>query len=133
MYNQTQLPRYPDKADKELIRLKYETKKYKTKKDQKIEQVSEFSTFNEAIEKNISLFEKRKQKNPKKAEEIQEEEIDYLLDSMPYIMEMYDVKKETPNTNASENKVFQVTHIKENNTIFKKYLYNVEKVNNQEK
>jgi hypothetical protein len=136
MYNNTPLPRYPDKGEKEIIRLKYKTKQYKTKKDQKIEQVSEFSTFNEAIEKNISLFEKRKQKNPKKAEEIQQEEIDYLLDSMPYIMEMYDTKKETPeaveDTNASGNKMFQVTHVKENNTIFKKYLYNVEKVTNQE-
>lgn len=135
MYNNTPLPRYPNKADKDLIHLKYSVKKYKTKtpKDQGAKQVSEFSTFNEAVEKNISLFEKRKQKNPKNTEEIQQEEIEYLLDSMPYIMEMFDTKKETQEeTKVAENKMFQVTSVKENNTIFKKYLYNVEKVENQE-
>lgn len=134
MYNNTPLPRYPDKADKELIRLKYETKKYKTKKEKRVEQVSEFSTFNEAVEKNIELFEKRKQKNPKKSEEIEQEKIDYLLNSIPYIKEMmYDTKKEIQEeTKVAENKMFQVTSVKENNTIFKRYLYNVEKVKNQE-
>ena len=133
MYNSTPLPRYPNKADKDLIHLKYSVKKYKTKKERNAEQVSEFSTFNEAVEKNLSLFEKRKQKNPKKTEEIQQEEIEYLLDSMPYIMEMYDKKEEKQEeTKVAENKMFQVTSVKENNTIFKKYLYNVEKVKNQE-
>lgn len=137
MYNNNPpIPRYPTNSDKELVRLKYETKKYKTKKEHKAEQTSEFSTFNEAIQKNISMFEKKKLKNPKKAGEIQQEEIDYLLDSIPYIKEMYGTKQETPeateDTNKTGNKMFQVTSVKENNTIFQKYLYNVEKVMNQE-
>jgi hypothetical protein len=97
--------------------------------------VSEFTTLEEAIDKNLKAFEAKIAKKPKRAEEIREEEIEYLLNTMPFIKEMYSekdaVEDEEPHVDSDVNKMFKVKSVKNNNTVFQKYLYDVEKVVNK--
>ena len=132
MYNQPQVAKYVTTADRDLIRLEYKTKQYKTKKEPKTVQTSEFSTLEEAIEKNIKSFENKKKKQPKKADDIEKDEIDYILDSIPFIKEMYEKETVVSTSPNDRNKVFQVKSVKTNNTNFQKYLYTVEKVVNED-
>ena len=135
MYNQYELPRYTSKESKDFSKLRYKVKEYKGKPDKKVDDVSEFTTLEEAIDKNLKAFEAKIAKKPKKAEEIREEEIEYLLNTMPFIKEMYSdkdtVDDEEPHVDSEVNKMFKVKSVKNNNTVFQKYLYDVEKVVNK--
>lgn len=134
MYKKYDLPKYITKQDKELIKLNYETKKYKTKKESKVKEISEFTTLEEAIDKNIQTFENKKKKRPKNKEEIEQEEIDYILNSVPFIREMYSTEKEdeVQSSPQKSNRLFEVKSVKKNSTIFQNYLFYVEKVSNDE-
>ncbi|AGE53518.1 putative transcription factor [Acanthocystis turfacea Chlorella virus GM0701.1] len=134
MSGQYDLPRYTSKETKEFAKLRYKVKEYKGKPDKKAEDVSGFTTLEEAISKNIQSFEEKIAKKPKKAQEIREEEIEYLLNTMPFIKEMYaekEASEEDPAAVTDVNKMFKVKSVKNNNTVFQKYLYDVEKVVNK--
>lgn len=133
MSGQYDLPRYTSKETKEFAKLRYKVKEYNGKPDKKAEEVSGFTTLEEAISKNLKAFEAKIAKKPKKAQEIREEEIEYLLNAMPFIREYSEQKeeiKEEPAT-SDANQVFKVKSVKNNNTVFQKYLYDVEKVVNK--
>ena len=132
MYNQLPLNRYSTTADRDFIRLEYKAKQdsKKLKKDPKKVQLSAFSTLEEAIEKNMTSFENKVKKNPKKADEIDDEKIEYLLNSIPFIRDLYDKEATSAPVAAPDNKMFEVKSVKNNNTNFQKYLYTVENVVN---
>ena len=136
MNHQYELPRYTSKESKDFAKLRYKVKEYKGKPDKKVDDVSEFTTLEEAIDKNLKAFEAKIAKKPKKAEEIREEEIEYLLNTMPFIKEMYSSEKDAAedegvHVDSEVNKMFKVKSVKNNNTVFQKYLYDVEKVVNK--
>jgi hypothetical protein len=133
MYNQLPLNRYSTTADRDFIRLEYKTKqelKKLKKEPKKVRQVSTFSTLEEAIEKNMNSFENKMKKNPKKAAEIDDEKTEYILNSIPFIRDLYEKEKTAVAPTMPENKMFEVKSVKTNNTNFQKYLYSVEKVVN---
>ena len=76
-------------ADRHMSKLKYETKKHKLKKEHKVAETSKFSTFQEAYAKNIEQFQNKKKKSPKNAEQIEQDEIEYLLNTIPFVKEYY--------------------------------------------
>ena len=135
-----EVARYTSK-DREMSKLKYETKKHKLKKEPNVEQTSKFSTFPEAYAKNIELFQTKKKKSPKNAEHIEQEEIEYLLNTIPFIMEY---GKDTLATDEREDddqekeyddeqtELFNVKSMNTNKNTFNKYLYTVEKIVNRE-
>jgi hypothetical protein len=133
MNGQYDLPRYTSKETKDFAKLRFKVKEYKTAANKKQEDVSEFTTLEEAIDKNLKAFETKIAKKPKKAQDIMEEEIEYLLDTMPFIKEMYSETNSIDDTypETDVNKMFKVKSVKNNNTVFQKYLYDVEKVMNK--
>ena len=133
-YNQEPIPRYTA-ADKRLSKTVYAIKKYdkdtNTPKFKNLPEVSKFSTLQEAYEHNIKSFEKQKKKckNKQDLERIEQEEAEYVLNTMHFIKEYgVDVKNETDEKNA----VITVKHTNSNRNTFNKYLYYVEKVENPE-
>ncbi|ABU44142.1 hypothetical protein AR158_C597R [Paramecium bursaria Chlorella virus AR158] len=123
--------------DKDFSKLTFKLSKHKTKKEKRFEETSKFSTLHEAIESNLQNFQTRKSKlengvNTKKTEEkikkIEEDEINYILDTIPFIKE-YNVK-ETISDTAEQNAIFQVKNKNMNTNTFRKYLFHVEKVSN---
>lgn len=131
---QYELPRYTTKQDRDFLKLQYDAKKNRQRKDPKTVEKSEFTTLEEAINKNIQNFEQKKKKQPKKTAEIEQEEIDYILDSVPFIKELFSSNNEDISCEEINNdsKVFKVKSVKKNNTIFQKYLYDVENVHNMD-
>ncbi|AGE56402.1 putative transcription factor [Paramecium bursaria Chlorella virus NE-JV-1] len=133
--NQLPLSRYSTTADRDFVRLEYNAKQTskQLKKEPKKIQTSSYSTLEEAIEKNMQSFETKKKKNPKKSTEVERDQIEYLLDSVEFIKELYEKEVEVEPSLAPSNadKVFQVKSVKHNNTNFQKYLYSVEKVVNE--
>ncbi|AGE54340.1 putative transcription factor [Paramecium bursaria Chlorella virus NY2B] len=124
-------------VDKDFSKLTFKLSKHKTKKEKRFEETSKFSTLHEAIESNLLNFQTRKSKlengvNTKKTEEkikkIEEDEINYILDTIPFIKE-YNVK-ETISDTAEQNAIFQVKNKNMNTNTFRKYLFHVEKVSN---
>jgi hypothetical protein len=136
---QYELPRYDGPAArlvaKEMSKAKYETNKYKLKKDPKVEQISKFSTFPEAYAKNIEQFQKNKKKNPKNSEQIEQDEIEYLLNTIPFVKE-YGLEtcviNEKEKEDDDEAEIFNVRSMNTNKNTFNKYLWHVEKVVNSE-
>ena len=124
-------------ADRMMSKTKYDTKKYKLQKDPHVEQTSKFSTFPEAYAKNLEQFQKNKKKNPKNAEQIEQDEIEYLLNTMPFVKEYGletcvndDTEKEDDDVDVPE--LFNVRSVNTNKNTFNKYLYTVEKIANNE-
>ena len=130
-------------ADRMMSRTKYETKKYKLKKDHKSSETSKFSTFQEAYTKNIEQFQNKKKKSPKNAEQIEQEEIEYLLNTVPFVKEYYssefavteeeEEEEEEDEGDDEKDDVPVLYNVKSGNTnkkTFNKYLYTVEKVVN---
>jgi len=129
-------------ADKRLSKAKYDTyqcnKLSKDKKSSQVSQVSKFSTFNEAYDNNIKCFEKRKLSNPKDSTSIEQEEIEYLLNTIPFVKEYYSsdtiIAAEDEGEDEDEKDDAPVLYnVKSGNTnkrTFNKYLYTVEKVFN---
>jgi predicted RNA-binding Zn-ribbon protein involved in translation (DUF1610 family) len=131
-YNQEPIPRYTA-ADKRLSKIVYDIKKYdkdtNTSKFKKLPDVSKFSTLQEAYDHAIKSFEKQKKKckTTQDLERIEQEEAEYLLNTMPFIKEYgVDVKNDQDDQNA----VITVKHTNSNRNTFNKYLYSVEKVFN---
>ena len=131
------IPKRDTQADKDFSKLTFKLSKHKLKKTKKFDETSKFSTLHEAVNGNIQLFQEKKMKlengvNTKKTEEkikqIEEDEINYLLDTIPFIKE-YDVK-ETVSDVAEQNSVFQVKSKNTHTNTFRKYLFHVEKVSN---
>lgn len=120
-------------ADRKLYKTKNETRKYNLPKDTKTEQISKFSTFQEAYEHNLKLFDKRKKKNKNKSSEIEELEIEYLLDTIPFIKEYgNDLQIDDTTAAKNDNDLINVKYTNSNKNTFNKYLYHVEKVKNSE-
>lgn len=124
-------------ADRMMSKLNYETKKHKPQKEQKVEQVSKFSTFPEAYAKNIEMFQNKKKKSPKNAEQIEQDEIEYLLNTIPFVKE-YGIETCVPDEKEKEDddddvpELFNVRSMNTNKNTFNRYLYTVEKVLNNE-
>lgn len=129
-------------ADKRVGKAKYDTYKHRLPKDKKAAPVSKFSTFNEAYDKNIESFEKRKLSNPKNAKQIEQEEIEYLLITMPFVKEYYssettiiededdDEKDEDDDEKDDAPVLYNVKSGNTNKSTFNKYLFTVEKIVN---
>jgi len=134
MGHQYELPRYDGPAArlvaKEMSKAKYETNKYKLKKDPKAEQTSKFSTLQEAIEGNMLTFEAKKEKNPKKAKDIEREQVEYLLDVIPFVRD-YGKHEDVEEEDTDDTSLYHVKSKNKNNKTFQQYLYAVEKVVNQ--
>jgi len=145
MGHQYELPRYDGPAArlvaKEVSKAKYEAKKNKLKKIPKVEQTSKFSTFPEAYAKNIEQFQTNKKKSRKNSEQIEQDEIEYLLNTIPFIKEYYSSEaviieeKEEDEDEKDDNKddvpsLYNVKSTNTNKRTFNKYLYTVEKVEN---
>jgi len=117
-----------------MSKLNYETKKHKPKKEQKVEQTSKFSTFTEAYAKNLEMFQNKKKKSPKNAEQIEQDEIEYLLNTIPFIKE-YGIDTMVTDEKEKEEdqeELFNVKSMNTNKNTFNKYLYTVEKVLNND-
>ena len=123
------IPKRDTQADKDFSKLTFKLSKHKLKKTKKFDETSKFSTLHEAVNGNIQLFQEKKMKlengvNTKKTEEkikqIEEDEINYLLDTIPFIKE-YDVK-ETVSDVTEQNSVFQVKSKNTHTNTFRKYL-----------
>jgi hypothetical protein len=130
-------------ADREMSKLKYDTKKHKLKKEPKIAEASKFSTFQEAYDKNIEQFQNKKKKTPKNAEQIEQDEIEYLLNTIPFINEYYhsetaiaeDDDNDEDDEDDEKDDVHVLYNVKSKNTnknTFNRYLYTVEKIANDE-
>jgi hypothetical protein len=124
-------------ADRMMSKTNYETKKHKLQKEPKVEQTSKFSTFTEAYEKNIEMFQNKKKKSPKNAGQIEKDEIEYLLNTMPFIKEygmdtLVTDEKEKEDDDDDVPELFNVKSMNTNKNTFHKYLYTVEKVVNNE-
>jgi hypothetical protein len=124
-------------ADRELSKLKYETKKHRLKKDHKVAETSKFSTFQEAYARNIEQFQNKKKKSPKNAEQIEQDEIEYLLNTIPFVKEYYSsetvVTEEEDEDEDDRDDAPVLYNVRSGNTnkkTFNKYLYTVEKVVN---
>ena len=129
-YNQEPPSQYTA-ADREHAKLVREVNKNKLPKEKKAPEVSKFSTLQEAYDHAIKSFEKQKKKckNKQDLERIEQEEAEYVLNTMPFIKEYgVNVKNETGEKNA----VITVKHTNSNRNTFNKYLYSVEKVLNSE-
>ena len=128
-------------ADRMMSKTKYDTKKYKLQKDPRVEQTSKVSTFQEAYTKNLEQFQKNKKKNPKHAEQIEQDEVEYLLNTIPFINEYYSsetavIEDEDEDEDGDEKDevpaLYNVRSTNTNKNTFNKYLYTVEKVVNNE-
>jgi len=129
-------------ADRMMSMTKYEAKKHKLRKDPKVVETSKFSTFQEAYAKNIEQFQNKKKKSPKNAEQIEQDEIEYLLNTIPFIKEYYSSESavtedeyEDDEYEDEKNDAPVLYNVKSGNTnkkTFNKYLYTVEKVINEE-
>lgn len=122
-------------ADQRMARTKYNTKKYKLQKEQKVAQVSKFSTFQEAYDKNIEMFQSKKKKSPKNAEQIENEEMEYLLNTIPFIKEygVDTIAAEEPDDDDKDSpELINIRSTNSNKNTFNKYLYTVEKVMNSD-
>ena len=126
-------------ADRHMSKLKYETKKHKLKKEHKVAETSKFSTFQEAYAKNIEQFQNKKKKSPKNAEQIEQDEIEYLLNTMPFVKEYYSsesaITEDEDEDEGDDEKdgapvLYSVKAGNTNKKTFNKYLYTVEKVVN---
>ena len=128
-------------ADRHMSKLKYETKKHKLKKEHKVAETSKFSTFQEAYAKNIEQFRNKKKKSPKNAEQIEQDEIEYLLNTIPFVKEYYSSESAiTEDEDEDEDEgddekdgapvLYSVKAGNTNKKTFNKYLYTVEKVVN---
>lgn len=126
-------------ADRHMSKLKYETKKHKLKKEHKVAETSKFSTFQEAYAKNIEQFQNKKKKSPKNAEQIEQDEIEYLLNTIPFVMEYYSsesaITEDEDEDEGDDEKdgapvLYSVKAGNTNKKTFNKYLYTVEKVVN---
>jgi hypothetical protein len=137
MMKKQEVARYTS-ADRMMSKTNYETKKYKLKKEPKVEQASKFSTFPEAYAKNIEQFQTKKKKSPKNAEHIEQEEIEYLLSTIPFIKEygkdtlVADEKENDDDDDDDAPELFNVKYTNTNKNTFNKYLYTVEKIVNNE-
>lgn len=129
-------------ADRMMSRTKYETKKHKLKKDPKVVETSKFSTFQEAYAKNIQQFQNKKKKSPKNAEQIEQEEIEYLLNTIPFVKEYYSFESAVTEDEDEKDDEYEdekddapvLYNVKFGNTnkkTFNKYLYTVEEVINE--
>lgn len=137
MYKQQEVAKYTS-ADRLFNKTKYETNKHKLKKVRAVSENSKFSTFQEAYAHNIEQFRKQKNKTPKNAEQVEQDEIEYLLNTIPFIKEYTfeaalvdeeededeDEKEDTP-------ALYNVKYTNTNKKTFNKYLYSVEKVQNE--
>ena len=147
-YNRNNLPAPYTKAGAEFSKLVYKTNKAYVKmghtKTKEKEAVSKYSTFYEAVESNISSFNAEKKKLAKGVgrgdknatstyKEIEEKEIQYLLDLVPFVSEYNKnevvVTEEAPKK-SDISSMFQVTSKNTNNNTFLKYLYHVEQIRN---
>ena len=128
-------------ADRMLSKTKYDTKKHKLKKEHQVAESSKFSTFQEAYSKNIEQFQNKKKKNPKNAEQTEQEEIEYLLNTIPFVKEYYSSgaaimeEEEEEEEEGDDEKydtpaLYNVKSGNANKRTFNKYLYTVEKVVN---
>jgi len=137
MMKKQEVARYTS-ADRMMSKTNYETKKHKLKKEPKVEQTSKFSTFPEAYAKNIEQFQTKKKKSPKNAEHIEQEEIEYLLSTIPFIKEygkdtlVADEKENDDDDDDDAPELFNVKYTNTNKNTFNKYLYTVEKIVNNE-
>jgi len=140
MYKQEPIAPYTA-ADRAFSKLKYSVRKNKPKKDSRIEETSKFSTLQEAYDKNIEMFQKRKKKNPKDAEQIEQEEMEYMMKTWPFIKEyifestVTDEKDDEDEDEDEDEKddapvLYNVKSTNTNKRTFNKYLYTVEKVYN---
>jgi len=100
------IPKRDTQADRDFSKLTFKLSKHKLKKVKKYDESSKFSTLHEAVNGNIQSFQEKKMKlekgaKTKKLEEkinqIEEDEINYLLDTIPFIKE-YDVKETVKET-----------------------------------
>ena len=146
MYKQDPISPYTA-ADRAFSKLKYSVRKNKPKKEPCVEETSKFSTLQEAYDKNIEMFQKRKKKNPKDAKQIEQEEMEYLMNTIPFIKE-YKFESAIPDEKDDEDgdgdgdedgeedekddvpALFNVKSTNTNKRTFNKYLYTVEKVKN---
>lgn len=125
-------------ADRAMSKLKYETKKHRLKKDPRVVEKSKFSTFGEAYDKNIEQFQIKKKKNPQNAEQIEQDEIEYLLNTIPFVKEYYNSELAATEEGEEEDGdekddapvLYNVKYTNTNKNTFNKYLYTVEKVVN---
>jgi hypothetical protein len=144
MYKQEPVAPYTA-ADRAFSKLKYSVRKNKPKKEPRVEETSKFSTLQEAYDKNIEMFQKRKKKNPKDAKQIEQEEIEYLMNTIPFIKEYKfesaitdekDDEDEDGDEDGEEDEkddvpaLFNVKSTNTNKRTFNKYLYTVENVVN---
>ena len=138
MMNKQEIAKYTS-ADRMMSKIKHDTKKHKLKKDPGIAQTSKFSTFQEAYAKNIEKFQSKKNKNPKNTEQIEQEEIEYLLNTMPFVKEYYgsesamqeeEEEEEDEDEKEEAPALYNVKYTNTNKKTFNKYLYTVENIVN---
>ena len=140
--NKQEIAKYTS-ADRMMSKTKYETKKHKLKKDHKAAETSKFSTFQEAYAKNIEQFQIKKNKTPQNAEQIERDEMEYLLNTIPFIKEykfesMVAEEDEDEEEGEDEDEdekddtpaLYNVKYTNTNKKTFNKYLYTVENVVN---
>jgi len=117
------------REDRAFSKMQYELQKYKLQ-DPLVEQTSKFSTFQEAYAKNLEQF--KQKKTPKNAEQIEQEEIEYILNTMPFVREYYLETCVIDEREKEDDELINVRSVNTNKNTFQKYLYTVEKVVNSE-
>jgi hypothetical protein len=116
-------------SDRQWSKLRYEASKIKH--DKKTASKSNFSTLMEAVETNLNTFEKKKKRvHSEKAEDIECEKIEYLLDVIPFITDYDRVEEYTDAPDGEE--VYKIKTSNKNKDTFLRYLYHVEKIANPE-
>ena len=135
MKKQQEVAKYTS-GDRMMSRLKYETKKNKLSKDHKVQEISKFSTFQEAYAKNLEQLQKNKNKNLRNAEQVEQDQIEYILNTIPFITEYYSsVTKEDEDEDEKDDGALLLYDVKSTNThkkTFDRYLYTVENVVNED-